>query len=357
MRNGVSSSNQYPPRRRVSSVSRASCVSSVVALVAAVLVFSSAYPTTMAAGQAEDLQQPGAPAPALARLFTPLQAPVGAYTVTVLPDGIDAALARVKQALAPGASAGNPAGSWQVQQLDPLEAFGTAGTYDRSKVARLYTGRRVSVVRGPVERGGRVVAAVTLISPYPDATLSRLEKGTIVIVIRLAGSCRWSRQRETKGRQPRSLEMAAGHASTSLGVTEPVAGSSWAPVGRWSAWRRTVAGCIASRRLAASASASVRKRARRRWAPAGLSAITHARIRPRDPGGQRSTTAGERRLPRSRPESGERGARHGPPRTHRAATVVVGARVLSFRLAAACRSEPMETPLPSFDDPPRSPAG
>jgi hypothetical protein len=39
-----------------------------------------------------------------------------------------------------------------------------------------------------VERGGKVVAAVTLISPYPDATLSRLEKGTLVIVINVAGS-------------------------------------------------------------------------------------------------------------------------------------------------------------------------
>jgi hypothetical protein len=160
----------------------------VVALVAALLAFSSAAPATLAAGQAQDLQPPGTPAPALARLFTPLQAPVGAYTVTVLADGIDAALARVKQALAPGASAANPAGSWQVQQLDPLEAFGTAGTYDRSKVARLYAGRRVSVVRGPVERGGKVVAAVTLISPYPDATLSRVEKGTLVIILRTAGS-------------------------------------------------------------------------------------------------------------------------------------------------------------------------
>ena len=67
--------------------------------------------------------------------------------------------------------------------MDPLEAFGTAGAYDRSKVARLYTGGRVSVVRGPVERGGKVVAAVTLISPYPDPTLSRLEKGTLVILL------------------------------------------------------------------------------------------------------------------------------------------------------------------------------
>ena len=140
----------------------------------------------MAADEGQNLEPPGTPAPALARLFTPLQAPVGVYTVTILPEGIEAALGLVKTALAPDAAAGNPPGSWQVQSLDPLEAFGTAGVYDRSKVARLFNGRRVSVVRGPVERGGRVVAAVTLLSPYPDATLSRLEKGTMVI--RVAGS-------------------------------------------------------------------------------------------------------------------------------------------------------------------------
>jgi len=69
--------------------------------------------------------------------------------------------------------------------MDSLEAFGTAGLYDRSKVARLYAGRRVSVVRAPIERDGRTIAAVTLISPYPDATLTRLEPGTMVIVLRV----------------------------------------------------------------------------------------------------------------------------------------------------------------------------
>jgi hypothetical protein len=135
----------------------------------------------------QGVEPPGTPAPSLARLFTPRQAPAGAYAVTVLKAGIDDALRLVKKALAPGTKAGDPAGAWQVQQLDPLEAFGTAGTYDRSEVARLYVGRRVSVARGPVEQGGKVVAAVTLFSPYPDASLSRLEPGTLVIVLRIGG--------------------------------------------------------------------------------------------------------------------------------------------------------------------------
>ena len=134
---------------------------------------------------AQDLKPPGASAPQLAKLFTPLQAPEGTYQVTVLREGIDDALRLVKGALAPEARPGEPAGSWQAQALDPLEAFGTAGPYDRSKVARLYTGRRATVVRGPVERDGRVVAAVTLVSPHPDPTLSRLETGTLVILLRI----------------------------------------------------------------------------------------------------------------------------------------------------------------------------
>jgi hypothetical protein len=182
MRNGVSFLKQYPRGPRLSRTCRA------IALSGALLVSTSLRTGDAATAACQNLDLPGTPAPALARLFTPLQAPAGAYTVTVLTEGIEAALARVKEALAPNAVAGDPPGSWQVQQMNPLEAFGTTGAYDRSKVARLYTGRRASVVRGPVERGGKVIAAVTLLSPYPDATLSRLEAGTLVIVIRVAGS-------------------------------------------------------------------------------------------------------------------------------------------------------------------------
>jgi hypothetical protein len=130
-----------------------------------------------------DIRLPGSPAPELAKLFTPRHAPVGAYQVTVLTEGIEGAIRAVDAAVAPEDRRGEPEGAWQVQTLDPLEAFGTAGTYDRAKVAQLYAGRRVSVVRGPLERKLATVAAVTLISPYPDATLSRLEPGTLAIML------------------------------------------------------------------------------------------------------------------------------------------------------------------------------
>ncbi len=72
------------------------------------------------------------------------------------------------------------------------------------------------------------------------------------------------------------------------------------------------------RRLSASASASVRKHARRRWDPAGLSAITHASrtARPPRPAADDGRRAG---LPRSRPESVVR-------RAHHALSVVEGRR-------------------------------
>jgi hypothetical protein len=137
------------------------------------------------AGAAEDVQLPGVPSPELAKLFTPRHVRESAYQVTVLKDGIEGAVRIVQGALAPGVGPDDPAGAWRAQQLDPLEAFGTAGVYDRSRLARLYAGRRVSVVRGPVERNGAVVAAVTLISPHPDATLSRLKPGTLAILLRV----------------------------------------------------------------------------------------------------------------------------------------------------------------------------
>ena len=53
-------------------------------------------------------------------------------------------------------------------------------SYSRAALARLYTGQRVRVVRGWIDRGDRF-ESVTLLSPYPDATLTRLVSGTMII--------------------------------------------------------------------------------------------------------------------------------------------------------------------------------
>jgi hypothetical protein len=69
---------------------------------------------------------------------------------------------------------------WKIKALQPLDAFGAAGSYDRPALSRLYGGRRPSVARGWTEQGGRF-ESLTFISPYPDATLTRLMSGTLVI--------------------------------------------------------------------------------------------------------------------------------------------------------------------------------
>ena len=67
-----------------------------------------------------------------------------------------------------------------VEVLEANDAFGSAGSYDRFAVTQLYGGTRASVAHGWREDAG-VFESVTLISPYPDASLSRLMPGTMVI--------------------------------------------------------------------------------------------------------------------------------------------------------------------------------
>jgi hypothetical protein len=126
---------------------------------------------------------PGArPSPAHARLFTPRAAPEGSYQAFVIDSGMDQARPAVMKALGVGDAPPAGGGPWAVARLESSEAFGASGIYDANRLARLFNGRRAFVCRGPVGRGGRVVASVSLISPYPDATLSRLEPGTLVII-------------------------------------------------------------------------------------------------------------------------------------------------------------------------------
>jgi hypothetical protein len=69
---------------------------------------------------------------------------------------------------------------WRVEATAPLDAFGSAGLYDRAAVARLYGGQRPLVARGWIDEPGRF-ESLTLISPHPDAALRRLEPGTLII--------------------------------------------------------------------------------------------------------------------------------------------------------------------------------
>ena len=100
--------------------------------------------------------------PALRPLFTPPEPRLGRYDVCAS----DAPL--------------QPVNGGSVETLEALDAFGAAGSYDRSKLSRLYGGTRVRVARGWTRTGGRF-ESITRLSPYPDATLTRLLPGTLEI--------------------------------------------------------------------------------------------------------------------------------------------------------------------------------
>jgi hypothetical protein len=121
----------------------------------------------------------GTPDPALARLFTPLSVPAGTYLVYRSSDAIETLTARLR-ALDPAPAPG----AWEPTRPEARGAFGEEGRYDRDRLARLFNGKRVTLVRGSLVHQGRRVA-YTLVSPYPDATLSRIMEGTMVIEFRV----------------------------------------------------------------------------------------------------------------------------------------------------------------------------
>ena len=108
--------------------------------------------------------------PALTALFTPLHSILGHYEVCTTADPLD-------RVAAPAPDSPQYAPS---EMLEPSEAFGAAGPYNRALLARLYAGKRVRVARGWIARADRF-ESVTLLSPYPDATLTRLQPGTMMI--------------------------------------------------------------------------------------------------------------------------------------------------------------------------------
>jgi hypothetical protein len=114
--------------------------------------------------------------PVYTRLFTPPRLPVGTYRTYTSPRPLDE-IARELQKEAPG--------SFEPEPAAPGDAFGQSGGYNRWQVARLFGARRVRVARGPRLDRGRVVEAWTLVSPYPDPALQRLEPGTLLIVLDL----------------------------------------------------------------------------------------------------------------------------------------------------------------------------
>lgn len=118
-------------------------------------------------------------APEYVGLLAP-QAHRSAYRAYVSPLGLEATL---KHLLADPAVL-HPPGAWTPQAMIPYDAFGLSGGYNRWNVAGLYRSRRAQVARGPRLDQGQL-ESWTLIAPYPDSALQRLEPGTLIIVLRI----------------------------------------------------------------------------------------------------------------------------------------------------------------------------
>jgi hypothetical protein len=160
------------PGLQPSSITRAVGTASIAM---AVLVCT---PVHSAAQTAPDRQQ-WREAPEYVRLLAPASY-AAAYRAYVSPLEFDAAL----RALAADPTVLHPPGAWTAETVHPYDAFGLGGSYNRWKVAGLYKSRRAQVARGPRMDQG-VMETVTLIAPYPNADLQRLEPGTLVIVLRI----------------------------------------------------------------------------------------------------------------------------------------------------------------------------
>jgi hypothetical protein len=121
-------------------------------------------------------QSIGAVDPALTRRFTPASVAKGTYVVYRSNRPLKDLAAELK------AQDRNPfPGAWTPEREDALDAFDGASRADRFRIAELYVGIHPLVTRGSLLRQDRR-EAYTLISPYPDASLTRLEPGTMVIV-------------------------------------------------------------------------------------------------------------------------------------------------------------------------------
>ncbi len=154
------------------------------AAAAAALVLCAAHPDETAGRAQSHPERPPSPewrpAPGYSALFAPA-AHAAAYQFFTHPRGLDELL----PALADAPGAVRTPGGWSARPLLPLDAFGQSGSYDRMAVARLYGSSRAQVARGPRQEAGHVVESWTLISPYPDVGMTRLEPGTLLVVLRL----------------------------------------------------------------------------------------------------------------------------------------------------------------------------
>lgn len=102
------------------------------------------------------------------------------YSVSVT----DRSLADVLAQMTADPAAVRTPGAWQPGHESPVDAFGTAGGYNRWLVLRLYGSRQPRVARGARMDRGRIVEAWTLMSPYPSTDFVTLHPGTMRLILK-----------------------------------------------------------------------------------------------------------------------------------------------------------------------------
>ena len=105
-----------------------------------------------------------------------------AYQIALTP----AALDEVLNALGDDQTLVRTPGAWEARPESAQDAFGTAGSYNRWRLAQLYGSRQARVVRGARTDRGRVVETWMLISPYPSTDLRTLHPGTMRLILRVS---------------------------------------------------------------------------------------------------------------------------------------------------------------------------
>ena len=135
--------------------------------------------TIVAAGQSRPQWRE---TPDYLRPFAPAGDRASHYRAFVSPVDIETVLEELGVAPEPSS------GMWTPAPTAPADAFGQAGRYDRSALARLYGSTRARVARGVTVAADGAREYWTLISPHPDPTLRRLEPGTLLLVLRYDGA-------------------------------------------------------------------------------------------------------------------------------------------------------------------------
>jgi hypothetical protein len=114
--------------------------------------------------------------PAHVQLFAP-EAHRSQYRAFVSPEPLPTVLERIRARFRDESS-----GTWESEDLGPLDAYGPDGPYTPFELARLFTAGPVHVARGP-HGSAHGFETWTLTSPYPDPSLARLAEGTLLLVL------------------------------------------------------------------------------------------------------------------------------------------------------------------------------